>query len=372
MKRLLFPILLLVAIIGSTYLFSHYAQAALFKKIDTALLTEAMYYVKLDGKKVRCDLCPRRCTIPNGKKGFCRARENRDGTLYSIVYARPVAIHVDPIEKKPLFHVYPGTRSFSIATAGCNLACKFCQNWQISQADPEDIPSEYVPPKEIVQRAKSSNSATIAYTYTEPAIFYEYMLDIARLAKKEGVASVMHSAGFINEEPLRRLCKYLVAADIDLKGSAEFYDGFCLGSREDILRTLKIIKEEGVWLEITMLIIPTLNDNTDYIRGTCKWIVDNLGPDVPIHFSRFWPMYQLKNLSPTPVATLEKAADIARKTGLHYVYVGNVPGHEGETTYCPHCKRAVIKRIGYTVAEDNVRGGRCKFCKGEIGGVFKG
>jgi len=371
MKKILIPILLLLSIILSSQILPHYTQDAIAKKYSSFLIKEAMYYKKLDNKQVQCILCPRKCIIPNKRRGFCRARENRDGTLYSVVYGKPCATHIDPIEKKPLFHVLPSTKSFSIATAGCNLACKFCQNWQISQAHPSEIPYEELQPADIIRLAKERNCPTIAYTYTEPTIFFEYMYDIARLAHKEGVMNVMHSSGFINEEPLRELCRYLDAANIDLKGSDKFYDEISLGDRQDILRTLKVLKEEGVWTEITYLIIPTLNDDPAYMEETCTWIRENLGEDTPLHLSRFWPMYKLKNLSPTPISTLEKARDIAVAAGLRYVYIGNIPGHKGETTYCPYCKKLLIERLGYNVVENNLKDGKCKFCKKEIEGIWK-
>jgi len=371
MRKLLVPILLLLSIIVFTQILPDYTQRALAKKIDASFLNEAMYYRKLDGKQVRCELCPRRCIISNSRRGFCKTRENRDGTLYSVVYGKPCAVHADPIEKKPLFHVLPATKSFSIATAGCNLACKFCQNWQISQAYPEEVPYKDLMPERLVAIAKERNCPTIAYTYTEPTVFFEYMYDSAKLAHKEGIMNVMHSAGFINEKPLRDLCKYLDAANIDLKGSDRFYDEISLGNREDVLRTLKILKEEGVWVEITYLVIPTLNDDDNYIRETCKWIKENLGEGTPLHLSRFWPMYKLKNLSPTPISTLERARDIAVDAGLRYVYVGNIPGHKGETTFCPYCNEVLIERLGYNVVENNLKDGKCKFCKKEIEGIWQ-
>ncbi len=330
-----------------------------------------MYYVKLDNNNVQCVLCPRRCVIPDGKRGFCRVRENRNGTLYTLSYGKPVAVHIDPIEKKPLFHVYPDSKAFSIATAGCNLACKFCQNWQISQASPEDLAVDTVSPEAIVNAAKTNKCKTIAYTYTEPTIFYEYMLDIAKLARGAGVKNLMHSAGFINEEPLRAICKYLDAANIDLKGSNEFYQQVCLGNRDDVLRTLKILKEEGVWLEITYLVVPTLNDSTSYAAETCKWIKENLSADVPLHISRFWPMYKLTNLSPTSIETLEKIKQVATDAGLRYVYIGNVPGHKSESTYCPKCKKPIIERMGYTILSNSIENGKCKYCGEKIEGIWE-
>ena len=335
-------------------------------------LHEASYYFKLDNKQVNCVLCPRRCVIPDGKRGFCGVRENRGGVLYSLVYGKPCSLHIDPIEKKPLFHVLPGSQAFSLATVGCNLKCKFCQNWQISQASPDDVRGESLTPAEVVARARESGAPVIAYTYTEPTIYYEYMIDIAKLAKKAGIKNVMHSAGFINEEPLRALCPYLDAANIDLKGfNNKFYSELTLGNVDDVLRTLKILKELGVWTEITNLILPGLNDDPAEIKKMCQWIKDNLGDRTPLHFSRFWPMYKLSNLSPTPVETLEKARQIAMEVGLKYVYIGNVSGTEAENTYCPRCGKPVIERSGYVVTAIHMVNGECEFCGEKINGIWK-
>lgn len=335
-------------------------------------LKEALHWISLEKGKIQCQLCPRRCILSEGEKGFCRARKNIKGKLYALTYGQPVALHVDPIEKKPLAHVYPGTKSFSIATAGCNLRCKFCQNWEISQLDPETVAKRFVPPQEIISLAKSTGSKTIAFTYTEPTIFYEYMLDIAKSAKEENISLVMHSAGYINEEPLRQIAKYLKAANIDLKGfSDKYYASFCQGSLNEVLNTLKILKEEGVWLEITTLLIPGGNDSDEEIRKMCEWIVKNLGKDTPVHFSRFFPMYKLINLSPTPLSTLVKAKKIAEESGLNFIYIGNVPEHLGEDTNCPHCHKLLIKRIGYRIIENNIKEGRCLFCKEPIPGIWE-
>lgn len=298
-------------------------------------------------------------------------RRNQGGKFYTLVYSQAAAIHVDPIEKKPLFHFLPGTTAFSIATVGCNLRCKFCQNWEISQALPEDFEPVTLRPPEIISQARGSGSKTIAYTYTEPTVFYEYMLDVTREAKAEGIKNIMHSAGFINEEPLRNLCKYIDAANIDLKGfTNDYYENVCSGKLDEVLRTLKIIKEEKVHLELTNLVVPGLNDDLGQISAMCVWIKDNLGADVPLHFSRFWPMYKLANLTPTPVATLEKAQKAALEAGLKYVYIGNIPGHKGETTFCPKCRQPLIVRIGYTITENNLAAGSCKFCEEKIEGVW--
>lgn len=312
------------------------------------------------------------CLIPDGKRGYCQARENRGGTLYSLVYGRPVALHVDPIEKKPLYHVLPGTTSFSLATAGCNMKCSFCQNWEISQARPEEVNTPYVAPEELVAQAQQAGSASIAYTYTEPTIFYEYMLETAMLAREKGLKNVMHSNGYINEEPLRRLAKYLDAANIDLKGcSDEYYASLAQGSLEPVLRSLTILKEEGVHTEITNLLVPGYNDDAESVKKLCDWIRENLGSDVPLHFSRFFPMYKLLKLQPTPVESVERAVQIARAAGLRYVYVGNVAGHTGEDTVCPFCGALLIDRKGNFVVENRINQGRCPSCHKSICGVWE-
>jgi len=357
--------------------FSHLLTAALFAGLLFAFAQaqdtphEAMYYNRLDGRRVQCALCPRRCVIADGGRGFCGVRENRGGTLYTLVYAKPCSLHVDPIEKKPLFHVRPGSPAFSIATVGCNLRCLFCQNWQISQAAPEDVRTPTLSPEEVVAQARKTGAPVIAYTYTEPTIFYEYMLDIARLAHKAGILNVMHSAGFINEEPLRGLIPYLDAANIDLKGfNDRFYNQFSFGNLQDVLRTLKILHEEGVWVEVTNLVIPGLNDDPGEIRRMCEWIRDNLGPDTPLHFSRFWPMHKLAQLAPTPPATLEKARQIAREAGLRYVYIGNIAGNPAEDTVCPKCGKVVVDRAGYIIQELQLVDGACAYCGEKIAGKW--
>ncbi len=335
-------------------------------------LKEALFYQKLENKVVQCQLCPRICVIPNGKRGFCGVRENRNGVLYSLVYAKPVAIHIDPIEKKPLFHFLPGSTAFSIATAGCNLRCKFCQNWEISQRKPEEVEYIYLEPTDLIKKVKESGSPTIAYTYTEPTIFYEYMLETAKLAKEQGIKNIMHSAGYINEEPLRQLSKYLDAANIDLKGfTNDFYAKMSEATLEPVLKSLKILKEEGVHLEITNLILSGYNDDKDSITKMCLWIKENLGADTPLHFSRAFPMYKLNTINPTPVETLERARQIALDCGLKYVYIGNVAGNPAENTYCLKCKKVIIERRGiFLVSKVNIIDGKCKFCGEKIEGIW--
>ncbi len=332
---------------------------------------EALFYQKLGESKVQCQLCPRRCVIPDKRRGFCGVRENRGGVLYTLVFAKPVAIHVDPIEKKPLFHFLPGTTAFSLATAGCNLRCKFCQNWEISQAKPEDLEYVYLEPEDLVKKAKESGAPTIAYTYSEPTIFYEYMLEVAKLAKAQGLRNVMHSNGYINEEPLRMLSKYLDAANIDLKGfSDDFYAKLAEGSLGPVLNSLKILKEEGVHLEITNLLLSGYNDDQDLIMKMCLWIRETLGADTPLHFARAFPMYKLTSLNPTPVEALQAARKIALKSGLKYVYIGNIGPNPAENTFCPKCGKVVIERNGYFVTQNNIKNGRCKFCGEKISGIW--
>ncbi len=344
------------------------AQTAKKGLIKTKL---SPFFTSLSGGEIQCDLCPRRCRVSKGKRGACRVRENRDGKYYSLVYGNPCAIHLDPIEKKPLFHVLPSTTSFSLATVGCNFQCKFCQNWEISQASPEDVYSYDVPPEIIVKKAKEAGAHSIAYTYVEPTIFYEYMVDICQLVKKAGLLNVCHSNGFINPEPLKNLCKVMDAANIDLKGFTEaFYRDVCNGELNPVLETLKTLKKEKVHLEITNLVIPTQNDDLSGLKEMCLWIKKELGADTPIHFSRFYPLYKLRSLPPTPVSTLEKARNTALSSGLEYVYIGNIPGHEGEHTFCPKCKKLLIQRIGYMVGENHLKGGKCKFCGKPIPGIW--
>jgi pyruvate formate lyase activating enzyme len=332
---------------------------------------EAMFYEKLDKDTIQCQLCPRQCTLKNGMYGFCRARRPRDGTHYTLVYANPVAVHIDPMEKKPLFHFLPATTTFSIATAGCNFRCKYCQNWGISQFTPDETVNYYLPPEEVVKNAVANGCSTIAYTYSEPSIFYEYMLDTAKIASLKGVKNIYHSNGFLNPNPLDELSVWLDAANIDLKGfTQEFYSEVTEGYLEAVLNTLKALKKNKVHLEITNLVIPSLNDDLEMIKKMCQWIKDELGKDTPIHYSRFYPTYKLKNLTPTPVKTLESARKIAMNEGFEYVYIGNVPGHEGANTYCPKDKKVLIRRLGYEVVENNIVDGKCKFCQTEIPGVW--
>jgi len=339
---------------------------------EDLFVREASYYKKLEELRVQCELCPRQCTVADLERGYCGVRENRKGTYHTLVYSRPCTLHTDPIEKKPLFHYLPGTTAFSLATAGCNIECKFCQNWNISQFRPEEVQSYYAPPDEIVRLAQKYKCPTIAYTYTEPVIFYEYMYDIAKAARKAKIGSVMITNGYIMEKPMVDLCQQLTGVKVDLKAFTEkFYRETCSGELKPVLDILVTLKKLGIWLEIVVLLVPTLNDSPQEIDQMTRWIGENLGMEVPVHFSRYHPTYKIKNLPPTPLKTLEKARDIALENGLHYVYLGNVPNHPGENTYCPSCQKVVIRRVGYRILEVNIKGGKCKFCQHPIAGVWK-
>lgn len=348
--------------------FSHGQQG----KIGLITPKPALYYRKLTKKRVQCLLCPRKCIVSNGEKGFCRVRKNRNGDYYTLVHSNPCARHIDPIEKKPLFHFLPGTTALSVATAGCNFTCKNCQNWDISQAPPEKTYNFSVTPEKMVELALLNNTPTIAYTYTEPSIFFEYMLDTAKYAHKKKIKNIYHSNGYLNQKPLEELIPYLDGANIDLKAySNDFYQEITGGTLAPVLNTLKILKAKGVWLEITNLIIPGKNDSTQTIRNLCQWVKNELGAEVPIHFSRFYPQYKLQNLPPTPVPTLQEAAKLAHNIGLHFVYIGNIPGIPQENTYCPNCKKIIIERIGYQIKTINIKHGSCQFCHIKIPGVWQ-
>ncbi len=338
---------------------------------DEAVLREADFYEKLDRNRVRCTLCPHRCVVSDGQRGRCRVRENRHGNYYSLVYGRPSAIHLDPIEKKPFFHVYPGSRSYSIATVGCNMTCRFCQNWELSQAAPEDADLAYRSPSDIVDMAEKSGARTISYTYNEPTVFHEYMLDCAKAGLERGVESVMVSAGFIEEKAQRALFPVLKAVKIDLKAFTEsFYSQVCGGRLQPVLNALKRLADSGVWFEIVVLVIPTLNDGEDELNRMTEWIASKLGRDVPVHFSRYHPTYKMINIPPTPLQTLQRARRIALEQGCRFVYIGNIAVKEEQYTFCPSCGAAVIKRYGYRIIENSISNGSCKFCGKNIPGIW--
>lgn len=331
----------------------------------------AKYWQELPNNRVLCELCPHKCVIPEGGRGQCRVRENRRGVLYTLVYGRPVSIGVGPIEKAPFHHFHPGHWRQTIATVGCNFHCQNCQNWSISQRTVEEVRSFVRTPRQIVDGVKRAGFNSVSFTYTEPTVFYEYVYDIARLAQQEGIKTTLVTNGFISPEPLRALLKHIDAVRVDLKAfDEEFYRQVSGGSLQPVLETLKIIQQEGVWLEVINLVIPTLNDDPEMIRAMCRWILDNLGPDVPLHFNRFMPAYRLTHLPATPVRTLEKAHRIAREAGINFVTIGNVPGHRYDSTFCPGCGQRLLHRSGITLLSNHIRNGRCKFCNRPIPGVW--
>ncbi len=320
---------------------------------------------------VKCLLCAQECVIKSGERGRCRARINQDGVLKSLVYGRPAAIHIDPIEKKPFYHFLPGASAFSLGTTGCPLTCKFCQNWEISQAKPEDIRTSVYGPEEIVASAIRKQSPVIAFTYNEPTVFIEYLTDIARQGRRQRIKSVLVSCGFMNPRPLDELCDVLDAIKIDLKGfSPEFYRDVCRAELDPVLRSIKKIAKKGLHLEIVNLVVPTLNDSPAMMTRLIEWVAGELGPDVPVHFTRFHPAYQMLQLPPTPISTLEKAYETAKSKGIHYPYVGNIPSHPGNHTYCPTCGKAVVERTGFFVLANRITNGKCPFCGRIIAGVW--
>ncbi len=332
---------------------------------------EARYYRKLEGGGIECELCPRHCRVTDLERGYCGVRENRGDTYITLVYGLPCAFNIDPIEKKPLYHFYPGTAALSLATAGCNVNCKFCQNWEISQSRPEQTDNLDIPPASLVDVCKSRRIPTIAYTYSEPIIYYEYMYDTAELGQKNGIKSVMITGGYIEEKPLADLIRQLDAIKVDLKSIREdYYRDIVGGELKPVLDRLIQMKTAGIWLELVYLVVPTLNDTDAEFRDLARWIKKYLGVDTPIHFSRFHPQYLLRHLPATPQRTLERALGICKAEGLQFVYLGNVPGHHAESTYCPKCGQILIQRRGYRIVQNNLNGNRCNECNREIPGRF--
>jgi pyruvate formate lyase activating enzyme len=331
----------------------------------------ARFYKKLPLNRVECQLCPKLCRVDDTERGFCGVRENHGGEYRTLVYGRAAAMNVDPIEKKPLFHFLPGSRTFSIATAGCNMDCKACQNWQLSQSRPEQVQSHDLPPERVVQTAQRQSSKIISFTYTEPVVCIEYVLDTARLARKQGLRTCMISSGNVEVPPLKEACQVLDAIKIDLKSfSEQTYVTMCKGHLKPILRTLETVRKLGRHLEIVYLVIPTVNDREDEVRQMCRWVKRTLGADVPLHITRFHPDYQLKHLPPTPYSTLKRCHELAVAEGLRYAYVGNVPGTTGEDTICPTCKKRLIERWGFSVRKNQLKGGCCPGCGTRVPGVW--
>jgi len=340
---------------------------------ETANLSrvEARYYKKLPDREIECQLCPRNCKLGDKERGYCGVRENIGGTYYTLVYGKACAANIDPIEKKPFFHFLPGTTAFSIATAGCNVNCKFCQNWQISQVRAEQVKPFDLPPQDVVASALKYSCPSIAYTYTEPVVYFEYMYDTSLEARNKGIKNCVVTAGHIHQEPLLDLVKVVDAIKIDLKSfSQDFYKNYVHGDLKPVLEAIQTVRRSKVWLELVYLVIPTLNDDAEGIQQMSRWIKNEVGPDVPLHFSRFQPMYLIQNLPPTPISTLEKVRDVALAEGLHYVYIGNVPGHKAQGTFCPSCRRLIIERDGFRIDRIDLDGGKCKFCRNPIPGIW--
>lgn len=327
---------------------------------------------KRTSQSLQCTICPKRCRIPPGFSGECRIRVNLDGALVAATYARPCAVHVDPMEKKPLFHFCPGAPILSVATAGCNLHCTFCQNAEISQGNPEAVPAYELQPPAVTELAKKESCRHLAYTYTEPLVCYEYTLDCCKAARAAGLRNVLVTAGYINEEPLRALLPYVDAANVDIKAfSDDFYRSVCSATLEPVLRTVLVMKEMGVHVEITNLVIPTLNDSEEALGKLCAWMRDQAGTEMPLHFSRFFPRFRMTHLPPTPVETLLRAREIARAAGLKHVYVGNAEVPDGETTFCAGCGGRLVVRQRYVIRENRVTpAGACPVCGKGVYGVW--
>ncbi|BAU23193.1 radical SAM protein [Caldimicrobium thiodismutans] len=339
-------------------------------------MKEALLYESLEDKKVRCYLCNHQCLIPNGKTGLCGVRKNEEGILYSLVYGRVIAEHIDPIEKKPLYHFLPGSYSYSIATVGCNFRCSFCQNFEISQFPhlyPGSIPGTPYSPKDIVKKALNHGCKSISYTYTEPTIYFEYALDCSKLAVKEGLKNVFVSNGYMTKSALDLIKDYLHGINVDLKAFTEgFYHRICKAKLKPILDNLKYLKKLGIWVEITTLVIPEENDSSEELRDIARFIRDELGPETPWHISRFYPQFKMQNKPYTSIETLQRAYYIGKEEGLYFVYIGNVPGNETENTFCPKCSTLLIERYGFAIISNQLKeDGLCPKCGFSIAGVWK-
>jgi len=334
---------------------------------------ECKYYDKLSGKDVQCRLCPMEHVLEDGETGPCRTRKNHGGILRTHAYENPAIIKVDPIEKLPTNHFMPGAQTLTVATGGCNLRCLYCQNWQQSQSRPEDLKTVELSSVEAIKRALDREIKILAFSYTEPFMYYEYAAEMAEKARGKGMKVALATGGYIKEKPLVELCRYVDVITIGLKAFTEkCYEKLTERSLSNVKKTLVAVKKKTkAWLEITNLVVPTFNDDRQMITDMCKWIKKELGRDVPLHFGRFVPKYKLKNLPQTPLKSLEEARDIALAEGLRFVYVSNVAPHQGNNTFCPKCKKALIKRVGFKLLKNNIKDGKCSFCGEKIPGVWK-
>lgn len=349
------------------------AAQALTAIDGTADLHKAMFYKRLRNGRVQCLLCPNRCIRSHGESGKCRVRANRQGEYYSLVYGKPSVIALDEVAKCPLNHFELPEKVFSIATAGCNLSCLYCQNWEFSQSGPDQVSKVYnLMPRDVVSKAIQNNAAAIAYFYTEPTIYYEYMIDIAKIAHDKGIKNIMVTAGYINTEPLRKLLPHLDAVVLGLKGwNKQYYQKYIGGELKHVINTVETLaSQDRTWWEVVNLIVPSLNDNMDDIAAMSHWLYQIAGPTRPLHFTRFRAEYKLRRLPKTPAATLTAARNIAMQAGLQYVYAGNMPGHDGANTFCPKCKKMIVERFGFTVTDKKIDNGRCVYCGHKIEGVW--
>lgn len=358
-----------IALAASGYSYAHFSPGR-FSRGPAG--RKGMFYQALEGGAVQCRICRQACIIEPGGEGKCRSRVAHDGAIYSTAYGRPAAVVVEPLEKEPLYHFLPGSRALCIGTAGCNFRCKNCHNWQLSQRGPEELDRLYdYEPRELVDLGLSRKVTALSFTYNEPAVFFEYMYHLARQAREEGLRVVLHTNGYLSPEPLRLLLPYLDAVAVDLKGfTDDFYRQISGGSLAPVLQTLQEVHRTGTWLEVVNLVIPGLNDDYAQIGEMCRWILNNLGPDTPLHFSRFFPAYRLVDLSPTPLETLEAAHAIAREAGLSFVTLGNTPGHVLNSTFCPSCGNVLVERHHIAVKKINIEAGFCRFCRASIPGVW--
>lgn len=320
---------------------------------------------------IMCRICPNECVLKEGQLSRCKNRKVYNSKLYTLAFGNPCSVNIDPVEKKPLYHFFPGSRAYSIATAGCNLVCLNCQNWTISQTSPDKTRNYDLPPEDVVADCINNNCLSIAYTYSEPVTFYEYVYETALIARRTGVKNIIKSNGYINPEPLKKLCSVIDAANIDLKAFTEStYLKLTGGKLQPVLDSLKVYRDMGVWLEITNLVVPSWSDNPDEIRNMCRWLYDNGFNRTPVHFSRFYPLHKLEQLPPTPVEVLNKAVKIAKEEGIKYVYTGNVPGNELSNTICPDCNFTIIGRQGFRITSDSIKNGKCSNCSKPVDGVW--
>ncbi len=332
---------------------------------------ESPWFRPLERDHVECTLCPRGCRIAPGRRGHCRVRENRGGTGETLVYGTPSLVQLDPVERKPFFHVQPGTRALSVSTSGCPLECAFCEVWDLALVSPEDVYAYDLPPERVVEHAIEAGARSVSYAFGEPVAFFEYAYDTAVLARRAGLLNLVHTSAYMNPGPLGQMADAIDAVNVDLKGfDPRFYREHCGAELEPVLHNLRLLRKAGVHIEITNLLIPSLNDDIQVLRSMIRWIRDELGPHTPLHFARFYPLYKLANLPPTPVSTLDRARDAALEEGMEFVYVARVTGHEGEKTYCPSCGQTVIDRLGFVVEEVRLNDGCCAYCGREIAGLW--